>query len=70
MSKFKLNRNWNGHFKGDEVVIQDHLDHLMTVYKIGEKVQESAIEIKMEVPAINKAIVPNYKKRGPKSKTK
>lgn len=70
MSKFKLNRNWNGHFKGEEVVIQDHLDHLMSVYKIGVKVEEPVPETKMEVQAENKAIVPNYKKRGPKSKTK
>lgn len=70
MSKFKLLRNFNGRFKGDEITVNDHQDHEMIRYGYGEKVQDPAEETKMEVPALNKAIVPNYKKRGPKSKTK
>ena len=70
MSKFKLLKNWNGHFKGEEVVIQDHLDSLVIFNKIGEKVKESQPESKQEVPAQNKAIVPKYEKKPRKTRTK
>lgn len=70
MSKFKLLRNFNGNFKGEEITVCDHQDGDMVRFGYGVKVEDPEPETKMEVSALNKAIVPNYKKRGPKSKTK
>ena len=71
MSNFKLLRNWNGHFKGDEIFIPSHLDAMVTFNKIGDKIIDPVVEDETEEPKedLNKMITPEYKKRGRK-KTK
>jgi hypothetical protein len=62
--KYKLFRNWNGNFAGDEVDIPDHLGHLITNNKIGERIEPE--QVAPEPEPLNKMIAPEYKKRGRK----
>jgi len=56
MSKFKLLRNWNGHYLGEEVTVHDQLDARMIRHNIGVMVNGvKAIEVAPENKAITKA---------------
>jgi len=59
MSKFKLLRNWNGHYMGDEVTVHDQLDGRMIRKSIGVKVESKAIQTAPE----NKAILSTPKNK-------
>ncbi len=61
MGKFKLNKEFNGHKKGETITVQDILDGDMVRFGYGEPVL--AEKNKVETPAVNKAIIPKYKHR-------
>lgn len=56
MGTFKLKSDFIGKLKGDIIHVPDYLDNDMIRYNYGVKIDEA----KVEVPSVNKAVVPVY----------
>lgn len=66
MGTFKLKTDFIGKQMGDIIQVADYLDNDMIRFGYGVKIDESKIDkSKVDVPAINKAVVPAY---NPKNK--
>lgn len=56
MGTFKLQSDFIGKLKGDIIHVPDSLDNDMIRYNYGVKIDD----VKVEVPSVNKAVIPVY----------